>query len=190
MLRYAEYPFLGLVFGVIELPDGQVVTTTMALAAAIGSEPRTLRANYENNRQMFSPLRGNSNGSKEILQLLREHKERFMVRRLKDDLLLWTEEDMYMHCHFSRSERAAQFMQHNVRFLREWRMANIGLSTIDQERFVKLETENAELRSQLLAIGERVDAIVAASPYLEKTASLAGGILAAQRGTKAARTLN
>jgi hypothetical protein len=147
--RYAEYPFLGLVFGVIEGPDGQVVTTTMALAAAIGVEPRTLRMNHENNTHMFNPLRGNSIGAKEIIQLIQQHRERFMIRRMRDDLLLWTEEDMYMHCHFSRSERAAQFMRHNVRFLREWRMANVRPSPFSEERFAQIEATCKEMQKRL-----------------------------------------
>jgi hypothetical protein len=162
--QYTEYTFLGVTFSAIVLPDTQIVTTTAALAVALDTPAKVLRGNYQKNAHMFNPLRASLSGPKEIRELLRRHGESFGVQRIREDLLLWTEEDIYMHCHLSRSERAAQFMQHNVRFLREWRVANIPLNAIPPERFAQLEATCGELQARLDKI-ERL-------PPIDGTASI------------------
>jgi hypothetical protein len=169
--RYAEYHFLGLVFGVIELPNGDVVTTNMALAAALGVNPGTLREAHSAHPQSFRPLSVSTADGKEILEMIRRHRAAFMTRRVRQDLLLWTEADMYMHCRYSQSPRADQFMRHNVEFLRDWRRANVHLDGVSDERFARLEELCERLEARNNELQGRLDK-VERLPSLDGTASL------------------
>jgi hypothetical protein len=128
-MHTASYALFNINFGVIVLDDGQVLTTTAALSAALGINEQTLLKNYHQHKHRFIGLSiTDSNTKGEALNLIRSNRASFHSKRIRNDMHLWCEEDIYTHCWLSNSPRAVEFMQYTARHLREWRQKNIPLN--------------------------------------------------------------
>jgi hypothetical protein len=195
--QFASYKLFDIDFAIIALPPDDAVTTTPMLASALDVETQTIWRNFDRNPTLFNPVRCTSSTRnalhESIIGLVREHKDSFGVKRVRKDMVLWTETDMYVHCQLSRSPRAAQFILHNAQHLKEWRRANIPLGAPSQEQLKQLMAENEELRAALTALStqftELREQVQILSAPLQQQASAAGQTLSLHRHTKGVRNL-
>ena len=71
--------------------QGELWCTSRQLCGALGLEPKALRELKRRNIEEFEFLSATENGAKEFLK---ENKTEFGIRRVRQDITLWSEDDM------------------------------------------------------------------------------------------------
>ena len=157
-----------------ETSDSKLLTTVAVVAPSIGLEVGSLRAMIRNNREEFEVprLSAISNPAKEFIVA---HRKEFGITRLRDDVILLTEDDYLMACAMSRTDVGRAARKHYV----QWQKERARRGYVSMEQFLKLGEELASLRLEMNQLGES----------LKLQASAAGQTLSLHRHTKDIRNL-
>jgi hypothetical protein len=136
------------------MPNGDAYTTTASLAQALGVNERMLKNNYRRNPEDFSPtnlsmmLKGPAGTPTGVeLDYFRANRSMLNIKRVKEDLVLWPEEDMYVHCTYCKSKQARIFAKKMALDMKE-RHRLYGFNEIDgHPTVIKLQQEIEQLKS-------------------------------------------
>jgi hypothetical protein len=157
------------------------------LADSLGVTAGDLDVSFHTRKEEFDGLRLSSTKAKEALE---QHREMFGVQRLRQDMHIWSENDMLMHAMIARSSIGRQFRKGLIELIKK--SAVIEVPTVQEnqnlmEQLRLVRADNAIMSERLTALEE---VFSWAKPKLQKAASAAGAALSAQRGTKEIRELN
>jgi hypothetical protein len=177
-MKHFLWQFQNLNIPMMEDEGGTLYTTGSVLAGALGVTPQNLRSIYANHRDEFDGVSVNAIDANEFLQ---QHKEAFGVQRVRQDMHLWTEDDMILFAALSNSDQGKEFRKGMKQVIKT--QARKGLIT--KEYF---DSVVSQLVAQNVELLERVTAVEAAQPAFDRAASAAGTMLQAQKHTKGFRS--
>lgn len=156
----------------MEGEDGVLYCTTKAVCEGLGIVPRVLDNIRRRHADELSDLRSTNCGSKDFLL---QNKDALGLERVRNDMRLWTEDDMLMFAIYSRSGIAKDFRRSLIQFIKE--NARKGYVPGDV---------HARTEARLSAIEE----ILASAGFaLSQNASTAGKLLNQQKDTKRLRLI-
>jgi hypothetical protein len=144
-----------------------LVCTNKQIGIGLGCGQNSLWNAYNQHREEMDELRYTNRVPKEFLTA---HKAELGIDRLREDLTLWTEDAMINFAFYIRSPQAVAFRTELRRFVKE----NRSVNTVPRADHDALRSEFHEFKSLVLE----------AIPSINKTASLAGAALAAQKGIR------
>ena len=175
-MRLVRWAFNNLHLPMMEDAQGKLYCTNQALTSALGLSPATLRELYAQHKEEFEGACVSSPDAKEFLQ---RHKTEFGIRRLREDMHLWSEEDMIVIAVLSRSPIGVEFRRGIVQLVK----SNAKRGYVSKEQY---DRDLGELRGQLQYL---MEAVQQSQPALQTAASAAGSALQAQRDTKHLRSV-
>jgi prophage antirepressor-like protein len=177
-VKHFLWQFQNLNVPMMENGSDTLYTTTQVLAGVLGVTANNLVALYHLHKDEFDDARVNTLHANEFLQ---QHKEQFGVRRVRQDMHLWTEDDMILFAALSRSDQGKAFRK----AMKELVKQQARKTLITKEYF---DNVVSPLVQQNQALQARVDTIEEAQPHLKHIAKTAGQMLYDQRFTKPFRS--
>lgn len=166
-MRIVNWKFDSLEVVMIEDDQGELYTPSSVLAKALGVSTDDLRNRYIANKIEYDGLSAGSIYAKEFIKL---NKHLLGVRRVREDLHLWSESDMILHAMYSRTPQGRRFRKDLIAFIKQHAVR----SGVYQEQLDALRAEIEELRQVVSSTGKARD----------RAASLAGAGLQVHRNTK------
>jgi hypothetical protein len=167
-MQLIRWSFHNLAIPMIEFDDKELRCTSQALCNALGVSRKTLEHIRHRHPEHVQPVRPPERGAKEFLQA---HRVEFGVERVREDMLLWSVDDMIAVAFYSTSKSALEFTKAVVQLVKR-----------EAQRSVITEAQYCELMA-------RVNAVEEARGALQTAASAAGVALQAQKGTKHLRLI-
>lgn len=162
----------------MEDSDGTLYTTGAPLAGALGVTTNNLVFLYNQHRDEFDDARVSTTHANEFLQ---QYKEQFGIQRVRQDMHLWTEDDMILFAALSRSDQGKAFRK----AMKELVKQQARKTLVTKEYF---DTVVAQLVQRNQNLQEQVNALHEAQPHLRHIAKNAGQMLYEQRFTKPFRS--
>lgn len=166
-MRIVNWKFDSLEIVMIEDDQGELYTPSSVLAKALDVTDNDLRYLYNAHKEEYDGLSASRLRAKEFIKL---NKHLLGVRRVREDLHLWSESDMILHAMHSRTQQGRKFRKDLIGFIKQ----HATRSSVYQEQLDVMRTEIEELRRVVEASGEARN----------RAASLAGAGLQAHRKTK------
>lgn len=160
--------------------DEDLYITQHNLSKMLGVEQKTLRNTFNNRVDEFDGVRAHSMGANDFI---RENKHLLGVKRVRDDMHLWTEDDMITFAMLVRGKKGLLIRKE----LKAAIKSNAKRQTVSQEKYDELVSQLATLREEVCQLSQIKEEFELARPFLEEIASMAGKTLQAQRGTKPLR---
>jgi hypothetical protein len=161
---------MGLHMPMVELADGTLCVTTKQLASALHAKENTISELGRRHRSEFSFLNPTANGVKDFL---RSNKVEFGIKKVKHNIVLWTEDDMIIVAMLSKSEVSKQFRKGLVSFIKE----NATKEYVRRSEYDQIKADLDDLKEFKEMVRQHI-------PALNYDASLAGKILNNQKNTK------
>jgi hypothetical protein len=155
----------------MEDENGTLYCTSSSLCQALQINESTLRSVYERHSDEFSELSVSNCNAKEFLQ---GNRASFGIQRVRDDLRIWTEDDMLMFAVLSKSNLSKEFRKDFIKFMK----MNARRGYVSREEYEALATRFSDLEDHINYI----------MPSLKASASAAGVSLSAHRKTKGLRS--
>jgi hypothetical protein len=141
-MKYVEWQFRSLVVPMILGDDGVLYTTSKAICAGLGIHPKSLMNMYKGSNK-YSNIRVTRDDLKEMFL---NHREGFGITRFKEDLRIWTENDMIKFAARATSEAADDFMEGVIELVK----ANAKVGHVTKEEHNKLLEGFNELKATVL----------------------------------------
>lgn len=163
-MKLVRWSFHNLHIPLMEADDGTLYCTNQVLTAALGISKTTILKMYSNHKNEFSGLCMTDAHTKEFF---RTHKAEFGISYLRDDMHLWSEDDMILIAVLSRSAAGAEFRRGIVQLIK----SNARRETVSREQY---EADIADLRGQLQELKD----------LFENAVSAAGATLQAKKKVK------
>lgn len=177
MIQLVKWSFHGIEVPMISY-EGDLYCVNKALVQMLGCNTNYLQRTLRNNLKEFELLRPSSGWSKEeLLNFIRQNKSIFGISRVKEDLNIWSEDEVFTFAFLSRTDRAIQCRTEFRIFLKQHRT----ISVVSIEQYNKLIEENKQLNTRTTALEEMVMRLV---HPMDRAASNAGRTLGAFRGTR------
>ena len=180
-MKLVRWEFMGLHMPMMEDEAGELFCTSKALLEALGINKDVVDHIVSRHGKELGTLRAENCQSKEFLQ---KHKVELGILRVRQDMRLWSEDDMLTFAFHAHSDKSLEFRKQ----LRQFIKANAKRGYVSEEQFNlmrgELRTELDAVRSELRAI---VDKVSKYGPAADAAASMAGKALRAQRDTKPLR---
>lgn len=160
--------------------EGPMLILAKSAAGALGCTARTLWRQMLRHAQR---LRVTDCLPKEFLA---QHREAFGLVRVRNDLKVLTDADfLYLSAHI-QTEQAVGLHQSYIDFI----IQQSRIDMVSREEYEALQRHYNQLEENYQKMEGRIERLEKANPFLDKSASLAGSLLSAQRGTKGIRGLN
>jgi prophage antirepressor-like protein len=169
------WQFQDLTVPMMEDENGTLFTTGAILASVLGVTDNNLVALYQAHKDEFDDVRVNTTHANDFLQA---NKETFGVQRVRQDMHLWSEDDMILFAGLSRTPVGKAFRKEMIKAIK----AQARKGFITEEYF---DSVVSQLVTRLTALEEQKQQ---AASGLNTAASAAGSALAAQRYTKPFRS--
>lgn len=169
-MKLVRWSFQGLHMPMMEDDSGELYCTSKAICEALAIDEATLRKICERHPEEVGE---NCVTDCHAKLFLKENKAEFGVRYVRGDMRLWTEDDMLTFAFHARSNVALEFR----RKLRQFIKQNARRGYVKQVEFDRLQ-------GRLDQMAELIQSLI---PSVDKSASLAGSLLAEQKHSKAAR---
>jgi len=157
----------------VEDEERRMWTTTAGIALALGVDVRALYNIYRRRKDQFGLSETDRYTKESVMGFLRQHTKHFGIKRIKEDMHVWSEDDVLVFAVLCRSPQADLARKDFLQFIK---------SNMRRE-YATLQTQYNELLQRLMLVEE-------ALPSVQKLRSSAGVSLAACRGTTALRDLN
>lgn len=141
-MKYVAWQFRSLVVPMIMGDDGVLYTTSKAICAGLGIDKISLIHIYGRAPSRFSALSMTQSHTKESF---REYRKEFGIVRLRDDMRIWTENDMIRFAACATSEAAEDFMQGVIELVK----ANAKVGSVSQEEYQTLQQEVRDIKNTL-----------------------------------------
>lgn len=178
-MKYIEWNYNNeLVVPMIETDGGELLILAKTAASVLGCSQQAfskLLANHAEELSNCTTL-GCPNWSTKTLpiEFLRAHRDEFQLKYIRSDMRMLTEDDFITLAVLVRSPQGRAMRRGFVQFIKD----NVRKNCVTQAQF-------DDLLGRFVLLEQEVRS---ADPFLSKSASLAGSLLAAQRGTKGIRT--
>jgi len=170
-MRLFHWQFDTLVVPMMEDESGTLYTTSSVLAHALGVTENNLVYLYQAHPDEFDGARVSTTHANSFFQ---QNMEEFGIQRVRQDIHLWTENDMILFAALSRSDQGKEFRKQMVQLVKQQARKTL----ITKEQF------DAIVGELMVRINELEKAQQDAQPHLNATASAAGSALAHQRYIK------
>lgn len=141
-MAYIAWRFRSLVVPMIMGNDGVLYTTSKAICAGLGIEATSLMHIYGRAPSRFSTLTMTQSHAKETFV---EHRKEFGIVRLREDMRVWTENDMIRFAACATSEAAEDFMQGVIELVK----ANAKIGSVTKEEHESLQQEVRDIKNTL-----------------------------------------
>jgi len=203
-----NYGAFGLNYPVFE-DAGEMVGTIPGVAGEHGVSADFVRHVIYRHKELIGPIRHMTDCH--TMDLVRQDKERYGFKRLHKDIDVLTLKQMRIISNYIHSKKGIEFqLKLDEVNQAHWRLTSVPIEVFEQEHAIRVEAEErasrVEKEKNLLAeenatLTERVGRVEGelsdlrnelydAAPYLKETASAAGRLLQAQKGTKSVRSIN
>lgn len=173
-MRLMNWQFNELSIPMMEDERGTLYTTTGVLCGALGVVENDLRNIYLSRRDEFDGLSVNNLGANDFI---RANKEIFCVQRVRQDMHLWSEDDMILFAAISRSDQGKEFRKQMVQLVKQ-QARKTYISREEYDRMV------GELMIRIGKLEQEKDQV---RPAMQESASAFGRGLSYQRRTKTFR---
>lgn len=174
-MKYVAWEVIpGTYLPMMEDDNGELFGTNKTVCEGLGIKPSTLREFYRTNKEEFESLSVRNVDAKEFLKA---NKEDFNIKRVRDDMKIWSEDDMLTFAFLVKSDKGREFR----RGLRTFLKKNAIRHYVSVEDHEKLKSD---LNARLASLETLVLQTQRAAEY---DASLAGKLLSNHRNTKAFR---
>lgn len=173
----------GLQLPMIKPDEGPMLVLTKAAAGAFGCSHKVLAFQILRHADRLSE---NCTSKCGAIEFLRQNREVFGLRYIRQDMRLLTDADfLYLSAHI-QTEQARGLTQAYIQFVIE----QTRKDTVTMEEYRALQEHYLQLEGRISKLEEEQEERRAADPFVSKSASLAGSLLHAQRGTKNIRSMN
>lgn len=156
-MKLTEWSFNGLSMPMIEDNNGTLYCTTKQLAVALGKTEKHIHDLKKLHEDELVGINPDTIGAKGFLSA---NKEELGIKRVRDNMSLWTEDEMILIAMLSRSTVSKEFRRELVKFVK----ANARRGYVTNEMFEIVQGRLENLESLVL-------------PLLEQQASHAGRTL-------------
>lgn len=170
VLKLVRWSFMGLHMPMLEMSNGDLCTTTKQLALALNAKEKVITNLARAHRDELSLVNTSSEGVKEFLK---SNRVEFGLKKVKHNLLLWTEDDMILIAILSKSVVSKQFRKGLVAFIKE----NATRDYVERSEYDQIKSDLADLKSFK-------EIVLSHIPALQNDATLAGRLLQNQKKTK------
>lgn len=174
-MRLVKWEFRGMVMPMIEADDGVLYCTSVTLQRALNICNSSIRKIWSRHGDELEARTGLSLTDCQTKEFVAQHKEEFGIRRLREDIHFWCEDDMLMLAILSKADASKAFRKELIRFIKEQARKEYVLRSIYDETSARLTAIEEILRSAGFA--------------LKENASTAGKLLNQQKDTKHLRLL-
>ena len=141
-MAYIAWRFRSLVVPMIMGNDGVLYTTSKAMSSALGISLPSLSQIYKRASHRFSDLRLTQSQSKSTFL---DHRHEFGITRAREDMRIWTENDMIRFAACATSEAAEDFMQGVIELVK----ANAKIGSVTKEEHESLQQEVRDIKNTL-----------------------------------------
>lgn len=169
-MKLVRWEFMGLHMPMMEDGAGELYCTSKAICEALGVDETMLRSTVCRYPKEFSSLSVTNCNAKDFL---RQNRTEFGIVRVRNDIRLWSEDDMFSFAFHSKSENSMEYRKRLRQFLKQHATRNY----VSREEFNTIKGELRELKEILAQY----------TPAANHAASCAGKALRAQRDTKPLR---
>lgn len=184
-MKLVKWKFNSLEVPMIEI-EKELYCTSKAICGALNVNLTALTMCYQRNLLEFGSPLDSQNVS--LREFLKEHKEYLGIKRVKADLNLWSEQQMFLFAVHISSPSSIQFREELWSFIKQ----HVQVSTVTLDMYRELESRNESLEARLamqehmlLEMDARITAI---QTPMDQIATHAGKMLCLQKGTKPFRT--
>ncbi len=177
-MKYVKWEIVpGVVVPMIEDIEGQLWGTNKTVSQMLGLSEEAVRYLYNEHKEEFE---ANSVGSLSVSntnakEFLKNHKAEFDIVRIRQDMRLWTDDDILTFCYKATGQKAIEIRRSFTKFIKEHSKRHM----VSKEEFEALQNQVSTL----------VEFVSNHLPAVESTASLAGRALRMQRDTKPLREM-
>jgi hypothetical protein len=179
-MKLVRWEFLGLHMPMMGDDEGELYCTSKSLCDALGVTDNALWVLASRHAKELSDF---CLSNCKAIAFLKEHKLEFGVKYIRGNMRLWSEDDMLVIASRSEAPQALEFMKRLRRFGKLH--ARVSLISIEEFREMRAELKDLrEMKSEFQVFKEMLHQYL---PSADKTASLAGSVLQAQKGTKTLR---
>lgn len=173
-MKMIVWEFNGLKVPMVEDSAGELFCTTKQLAEALQTTESHVRRIKDRHSDEFDGLSKTNCLAKDFLA---RNKSEFGIKRLREDVLIWSEDDMIMAAILIKSPVGKEFRKD----LRKFVKANAMRGMVPVELVNRLIAETQEARAET---AEMRSEFVALKEYLEASASLSGKALSVHKQAK------
>ena len=172
-MKKVRWDFQGLHVPMMEDSNGNLYCTFKQLSDALQCPEATIRAMRRRRANEFSGFCvSKCNAISDIREFLEQNRIEFGLRYVRDDMAIWTEDDMIMAAVMIKNTVGKEFRKNLVKFIKE--NARKGY------------VHESEFNSRMTEMNQKIDNLAA---YLNANASEAGRKLNAQKQTKHLRSI-
>jgi len=172
-MKLVHWEFQGLHVPMVEDDNRELYCTSKAICGALGMKEGHLWKITSLHSKELSELSLTNSKAKDFLQ---ENRIAFGITRMRKDMRIWSEDDMLTFAFHSGSDKSMEFRKNLRQFIKRHAARNY----VTQEQYQELDDK----------LGLVLDVVKRYYPAANKTASLAGSMLRAQRETKHLRNLH
>ncbi len=166
-MRLIRWSFHNVHMPMFENEQGQLFCTTRAICSVLGIKEDAVRQITSTHAAELSSPSVIESHAKAFLD---QHRVEFGIKRLRADMRIWSDKDMFTIAILSRSSVSREFRD--------------GLWDLVKKQATRGYVSEEEHNKLLSRVAKLEDLIAAALPDLEMAASAAGHALQAQKGTK------
>lgn len=175
--RIVRWSFQNIHMPMIDIGGSELVCTNKQLMLGLGCSKRSLLDCYNTHKNEMTALRYVNPYLKDFLI---KNKTELGLERVREDIVLWSEDAMMCFAFFIKTPNAVEFRKELRAYIKDHRTIYTG----------GLEQLQRDMRQELNELHEFKDMVKQAIPNLEEAAKLAGSMLQAQKGTKHLRLVS
>lgn len=176
------WQFQNLAIAMLEDEEGELWCTSQALCTALGITEHHLWNIRQRHGDRIHPV---SLSERQAKEFMREHKEQFGIKRVRNDSLLWALDHALGVAFFVRSTTAYEFQQDLITLIKQQATKH----TITEEQYKELIRQQTLVMEQQAEDRRRLEVLEGTAPALRTAATAAGRALQAQKGTQALRLI-
>ncbi len=163
-MHLSRWSFHNIHMPMLALDDGTLCCTSQSLCSALNLKESALHKIRHTHRSEFD---GRSLTESKAKEFIRTHQVEFGIRRVRSDMILWTEDDMILVAILSKSSVSKEFRKQLVAYVKK----NATRDFVTKEEHQKL----------LDRMGALEELVAQVRPDLDSVASAAGTALEAQK---------
>lgn len=173
-----KFQFVMMTINNLQIPmiriNGNHYITQKTLEKLLGVKGATIRKTFLTRRDEFDGLSVDIINAKDFI---REHKHLLSVKRVRDDMHLWSEHDMLSFAMLVRGPRGRELRSELIQFIKD----NAGYDMVPKEEYDRALSRVTNLEKELTELREEVRML---RPALKELAKLSGQSLRMQKDTK------
>lgn len=177
-MKLVKWEFMSLCVPMMEDDAGELYCTSKAIISSLGMTEDQIRRTVSDHKEEFSSLSVRNTHANDFL---RRNKAEFNVQRVRDDMRMWSEDDMLTFAFHSKSSKSLEFRKQLRVFIKQHATKNY----VTKAHYNQMEQRHAE---ELASVHQKLDNVmtyvIQTLPINEKSASLAGTVLRGRRDAK------